>query len=303
MYGLRVASEFSLGLSLGKDTELYADPDVCVRFGVVERPPAAAVPPGEGCWRASESRASYSWSDVGAFEVAGGKEVVVDPAAGADADDLRLAVLGPILATILHQRGLLVLHASAVAGPSGAVAVAAHSGSGKSTTAGALISRGYRLLSDDVLAIDLAGPVPTVLPGGSGVKLWPASAEALGHEPEALPTIGARYVKRVWDVERGGGPVPLRALYVLEAAEAEPDEAVNPLPPRRALGEVMSRSYCSELLRLHGAGRNLTQAADLVSRVPVARLVRGPTFDLFGPWTDTVAADVALRMGPAPAAS
>ena len=224
-------------------------------------------------------------------------------------------MLGPLIATALHQRGYLVLHASAVAGTGGSVAVAAHSGTGKSTTAGSLVGRGYRLLTDDVLAIDLSGATPNVLPGGSGVKLWPASAEALGHGPDDLPTIGARYVKRVWDVDLGGGAVPLRALYVLEKAEDASDpvsgepvdghgdsltEAVTLLDRRAAVGEVMSRSYTSELLRLHDAGRNLTQAAELVRRVPVARLLRGPSFESFGPWSDRVAADVADRIGPPP---
>lgn len=297
-YGLRVSSEVPLCLPSASD----GPPDVRVRFGAVERPCPSDLPPGEGCWRAASGRASYSWSNVGDVEVRDGAEVVVDPAETADEDDLRLAVLGPLLATVLHQRGLLVLHASAVAGPGGAVAVAAHSGTGKSTTAGALVDRGYRLVTDDVLAVDLGGPAPTVVPGGSGVKLWPASAEALGRPARSLPTIGARYVKRVWDVERGATPVPLRALYVLEAALEEPENgaAVEPLGRPRAVGEVMSRSYCSELLRLHGADRNLAQAADLVRRVPVVVLRRGPSLDRFGEWASRVAADVEKRAGAPP---
>ena len=309
-YGLRVASALPLGLPSGPGGA-GGPADVRVRFGTVETPPPAAVPPGEGCWRASDGQAWYYWSGVGAFRVTGGTDVVLAPDAAAEPDDLRLTVLGPLLATALHQRGLLVLHASAVAGPGGAVAIAAHSGTGKSTTAGSLLRRGYRLLTDDVLAVDLAAEPPAVRPGGSGVKLWPASAEALGHGPDALPTIGERYLKRVWDVDRGGPPVPLRALYVLERAEdpadagphhaVEADRAVSPLAPRAAVGEVMSRSYTSELLRLHDAARNLHQSADLVGRVPVIRLLRGSTFEAFEPWADRVAADVAARIG-APAA-
>ncbi len=274
-------------------------PDVRVLFGDVEHPSPADLPPGEGCWRASSDEARYFWSDVGAFGVYGGTRIVLDPAPGLDEDGLRLTVLGPLLATILHQRGYLVLHASAVAGADGAVAVAAHSGTGKSTTAGALVSRGYSLLTDDVLAVDLAGAVPVIWPGGSNLKLWPASAEALGHDAEALPTIGTRYVKRVLDVEPATKPVPLRGLYVL-AAEAGP--TVEAMGRPQAVGEVMSRSYCSELLRLEGAGRNLKEAADLVQRVPVRWLRRSATLDSFGSWVDRVVADMADLAGGSPPA-
>ena len=264
------------------------------RLGSVELPSAEEVPPGEGCWRASDGEAHYFWSGVGAFCVRGGAEIVMDPAPEVDEDGLRLTLLGPLLATVLHQRGHLVLHASAVAGPGGAVAVAAHSGTGKSTTAGALVRRGYRLLTDDVLAIDLAGPAPLICPGGAGVKLWPASAEALGHDVDALPTIGGQYVKRVWNVGTATEAVPLRALYVLSA---EDGPTIEPMSLPLAVGEVMSRSYCSELLRLHGAARNLKQTADLVQRVPVGHLRRSSSLDGFSEWTERVVSHVAERIG------
>src|SRR3989454_2089338 len=43
-----------------------------------------------------------------------GREIVVEPAPGVDAGTLRLFLLGPVRAVLLHQRGFLVLHASAV---------------------------------------------------------------------------------------------------------------------------------------------------------------------------------------------
>ena len=290
-FGLIIDSPVPLGLPAG---EPGGAGSVSIEFGPVPRPSDSERVDGDGCWKASEGHALYFWPDVGAFEVAGGTTIRLDPAGDADADTLRLTILGPLIATVLHQLGHLVLHASALRGATGAVAVCAHSGTGKSTTAAILGDRGYDLLTDDVLAIDLTGEAPMVLPGGAGIKLWETSAQALGRDPGAIGTIGARYTKLALPIRPIGTPTPLRALYVLERGDARPPVA---LPRPRAVGEVMSRSYCSELLRLHGAEQNLALASALVRAVPVLELVRGETFEHFEAWAQQLGTDVHARIG------
>jgi hypothetical protein len=65
------------------------------------------------------------------------------------------ALLGKVLPAISVMRGYEALHAAALEGPHGAVAIAAPSGAGKSTLALELINRGWALLSDDVLVLSL----------------------------------------------------------------------------------------------------------------------------------------------------
>ena len=290
-FGLTIDSPVPLGLP---DGEPGGTGSVSIRSGSVPRPSSVERVDGDGCWQATATRALYFWPDVGAFEVADGDTIRLDPADGADTDTLRLTILGPLIATVLHQLGHLVLHASALRGPDGAVAVCAHSGTGKSTTATVLGDRGYDLLTDDVLAIDLEGDTPVVLPGGAGIKLWDASAQALGRDPEAIDTIGERYTKRALPIRPVHAPTPLRALYVLERGDAGPPD---PMSRPRAVGEVMSRSYCSELLRLHGAEQNLALASALAKAIPVLRLVRGETFEGFEAWGQALADDVRRRIG------
>ena len=291
-FGLTVDSPVPLGLPPGVAGGAGS---VSVRFADVPTPPPGLRPEGDGCWRATPDEAFYYWPEVGAFAVRGGADVAVAPAPDADDDALRLTILGPILATVAHQRGRLVLHASAVQGPGGAVAVAAHSGTGKSTTIAALVERGYRLLTDDLLAVDLDGPAPLVVPGGAGVKLWDRSVRALGSDPDALPTISARSEKRALPVRPGGAPVPLRAVYVLTAGDAATPPAAMRRP--RAVVEVMSRSYCSELLRLTDTNRNLAEASRLVRDVPVLGLQRGATFDGFEAWQADLVRNVEGHVG------
>jgi hypothetical protein len=105
--------------------------EVLVHLGPVAPRPGTQTPGGFGFW-ASGDEACHYLENVGAFLARGGHEIVVDPAPGVDDRVLRLSILGPALALILHQRGLLVLHASVVARDGDAVAFLGDNGWGKS---------------------------------------------------------------------------------------------------------------------------------------------------------------------------
>ncbi len=293
-YGLAIESEFPLDLP----DAATAKADVTVVRAPVRRPARDQSPPGDGCWHADAEEALYFWPGSGAFRVHAGRTIEMDPDDGLGDDLLGLIVLSRLLGAILLQRGRFVLHASAVVGPAGAVAVAAHSGTGKSTSAAVLARRGYRMLTDDILAVDLSAAVPTVQPGGRGLKLWPASVDAVG--AGALDDVRLRPVvagsdKQVWPLDAVSGSMPLVGLYVLEAAAGP---TVAPLARRHAVLEVMSRSYCSEELRLWGAGANLAHAAALAQRVPVRHLRRPAGLSGFDAWAAAFSADAEGLLGP-----
>ena len=291
-YGLQIQSTIRLHLPEARVERA----DVTVERGSVPRPRPDQRPDGDGCWAATPDQALYYWPEAGAFAVEGGSRIVVDPDDGVLDDSVRFSVEGPLLATALHQRGGLVLHASAVTWGDGAIAVAAHSGTGKSTTAGALVRRGAAPLTDDLVALDVAG-TPTVSPGGVGLKLWPASAQALGHDIDAMPTVGETGVKRRWLLAPDLAPRPLHHLIVLTSGDAV---SVERLPPSLAVLEVMGRSYCSEMLRLQDGARNLADVSTLVRAVPVWLATRGPDLDSLDSLVDALEAALALPRADEP---
>jgi len=75
--------------------------------------------------------------------------------------DWQRVLLAKVLSSISVMRGYEALHASGVESPWGIVAIAAATGTGKTTLALELMSRGWPLVSDDVLA--LAGTPDGVL--------------------------------------------------------------------------------------------------------------------------------------------
>jgi hypothetical protein len=165
----------------------------------------------------------------GRFRVsADGLRVACDPVAGPNWLWQRY-LLGQALPFAAVLRGLEVLHASAVAGPRGAIAIAGASGAGKTTLALHLVERGARFLADDVVAVDehlTAHPAGAV----ASVRHDAASARAgtiLGDDGEALRIA----------LGRRAGPAPLRALYLLTGRSGPPKlERLCRVDPRLLLG-------------------------------------------------------------------
>jgi hypothetical protein len=119
--------------------------------------------------------------DVGRFLIEGGRHVTMEPLPGVGDYRLRPYLLGSCLAAILHQRGILPLHGSAVNTSRGAILFLGGRGAGKSTAAATLAQRGHGLIADDLCAIvpDSDG-WPLVLPGLRRIKLWRDAVERLG---------------------------------------------------------------------------------------------------------------------------
>jgi hypothetical protein len=274
-YGLSIHSALPLP-ELQASAEATAD--VVVRREKIDRLPPG-TDPGKTYFHVTPQEAYFLWEGVGAFLVRGGREVLVDPIAGAEERVIRLPLLGAVLAVLLHQRGFLVLHASAVAVEGGGVAFLGAKGWGKSTMAAALYARGHCLIADDVVALDVDGAGdPMLLPGFPQLKLWPeAAASSMGDDPESLPRLHPQVEKRSRRITDGFSQqrFPLRRIYLL--AES-PTPAIEPLPPREAILQLISHSYSSrfgkQLLQGREAASHFRQCARLTGQLPVCWLKR-----------------------------
>ena len=220
-YGLRIRSALSLpemapGVASDGDSG-----DVTVRLGPVQPLPMQRDNSGFGFW-ATQDEACHLLEKVGAFLVRGGREIVIDPAPGVEERLLRLSLLGPALALILHQRGLLVMHASVVARGDHAVAFLGKNGWGKSTIAAALHTKGYDLVTDDVAAVRFDADGPYVFPSFPQMKLWPEAATLLGSALDSLSILHPDFDKRGWRAERGFSSVPRRLERIYALASGPP---------------------------------------------------------------------------------
>lgn len=195
--------------------------DVTVQYGELPPPLAQAVAAGP-LRQVTPGEARFGLPGVARLLVRGGNEILIERQPEADDEMVRLLLIGTGVALLLHQRGLLPLHASAIAivTPAGAALFMGHSGAGKSTLLNEFLRRGYPMLAEDLAAVRLdAEGTAWVEPGVQVTKLWADSAAALGQSTDGLPRVRPELEKFVVPVANAlmDAPTRLAAIYVLSS--------------------------------------------------------------------------------------
>ena len=209
------------------DDAVGTDADVVIVEEPV--PPAAADAIWAGPLRAvTGSAITYGMPDEGRMRITDGNRIGFERLDGCTDEALRLLLMGPGAALILHQRGRLPLHGSGIVidtpdGPA-AILLVGHSGAGKSTTLGAFMDLGYPVLCDDLAAVDLDEDGRAVVyPGTQVMKVWSDSAQSLGWQTDGLPRVRPELEKFIVPLrEQGSDAVPLVAIYQI-VLHNEPD--------------------------------------------------------------------------------
>jgi hypothetical protein len=207
----------------------------------------------------------YRFDGTADFCVApGGTSVEAFFPRGAEPWAIEFALSRGVLPRVLHLRGTTCLHASAVLLAGEVVAFCGASGTGKSTIAAALATRGCALVTDDVLPLPMNSSGILAGSGLPEIRLYPAAANRLGlADGAAAPRAGQS--KAVWRPELiAGGTHPLACVYLLEPNERGP-RSLQKASAQSALRSLLSNSFW-----LH-PGETAALAADLVC---FARLVR-----------------------------
>jgi hypothetical protein len=218
-HGLRIASEFACPeLAPATFADLAADVIICLG-----QTPAALEDPVKagGFYQAKPNQflLALDQIQIARFWVQDGNRITIEPAPGSDEDTIRLFLLGSALGALLHQRGQIILHGSAVETERGAVIFVGPSGVGKSTLAAALQQKGYRVLADDVSSIvyDEAAREAQVHPGLAHLKLWADAAEQLDLSAVATRRVRPELEKYALPLSNpfAQAPVRLCAVYIL----------------------------------------------------------------------------------------
>jgi HPr Serine kinase C-terminal domain len=265
-YGISIASEVPLPPLPVADGE----PEVSIRTGRVTSP-RPDVRPGMTTFRGGAEEAVLATPGLAFVQLRHGREIIVEPVGEASEDAIRAIVLGPVLAVMLSQRGLMTLHASAIAVNGQAVAFMGDAGWGKSTLAAAFIRRGRPLVADDVVAVSFEQREPRVPPAVPQVRLTPEALDALGDDPARFPTVWEGTQKRARPVEIAGEPPVLSRVYVLAP---EVRAQIAPIPASEATIEFVRHSYAVRSLHQTAPARYLGQAGQLARTVRVLRLGR-----------------------------
>jgi hypothetical protein len=250
--------------------------DVTVSLGSVPELLENAVDAGP-FQRVTPETAVFFFPDVARYMVQHGKQIIISPAAGAQENQIRLFLLGTAVSLLLHQRGILPLHASGIRTPKGAVLFTGHSGYGKSTLLATFLARGYAMLTDDLAAISLdEAKRPFVAPGYPHLKLWADSAEQLNQSTEGLNRIRPDFDK--FSVPASGNldtePLPLYAIYVLSPSN-EANLRLEPLHDARKFNVLLDHTWQKlAMRRMNRHAEHFQQAVSIANQVLIRRVFR-----------------------------
>lgn len=214
--------------------------------------------------------------DVVKFLILDPHHLILDQECKAETSVIETFLFSAVTGILLHQQGVLPLHASCVMVGDVAIAMAGVSGRGKSTLAGILSQRGHDVVTDDICPVSFQGGGVFITPGPPRIRLWPDASDLLGLSHAGLATARPRHPKRVL-VAPGtdAGPKPLGALIRLAIDKRLEAPVLCRLSGPAAITPMEELVYRARLGRRLGRRIGLFQdLARLAAAVPFYQLVR-----------------------------
>lgn len=251
--------------------------DVLVRRGSLPSDLESATSRGPG-GAIKDSTFFFRVRDLARFLISNGKEIVVDVDDNVEERDASIFVLGTAFGILLHQRGHLVLHGSAVAVDGKAVVFCGPSGAGKSTLAASLVNEGYPFVNDDAchVGFDSDGR-PVVFPDGRMLKLWADAVENLSLSDRKGAAVQSNFRKFYVPPasESSSSALQLALIYVLSEAPPSCKLSISKPDLAQAAALLRENAYLPHLIdAMNMEERYFQDMARLLSHAGVFRLVR-----------------------------
>jgi hypothetical protein len=197
-------------------------------------------------------------------------------------EDTVTYLAGPVLGFVLHLRGTLNLHASAVDVGGRALVLLGPAGAGKSTTAAAFALRGFPVLTDDLASLNEDEDGFRVQCGYARICLTLDATQSFYGRVDALPAIAPNWEKRSLELEasatRGearfaGRALPLGAIYVLgDREESGSPHRIEPLSAQEGLRQLLANTYVQYLLTPEQRAREFPIIGRVVAQVPLRKI-------------------------------
>jgi hypothetical protein len=251
---------------------------------------------------ADDSYVALLYSDGTRFALeCNGREVFADWPDPLTLEDSSPYLVGPVLGVVLRLRGMVPLHASAVAIGDHAIALMGPAGAGKSTTAGAFARCGHRVISDDVVALRPEGSRFVIPPGYPRVNLWAESVQALFGADATLPLISPSWDKHFMPLDQESQfeerSLPLGAIYVLQERKAGlAAPIVENVTGTEAFLAVLGNTYMNYLPDEKMRCREFEVLTRILAQVPVRRVRAAADPSMLFDLCKTIAADATTLL-------
>lgn len=220
--------------------------------------------------------------NFGGFIVEGGNKIYINQMVEPGTAGFRFFIFGTAMALLLHQRGIITLHAGAVSIDDRVIGFVGNSGAGKSTTVASLCSKGYPFVSDDILALDIIKDRVISYPSNPYIKLDQKSVKMATEEDyNSLKKTHPSSRKKVMEVKsiQEKRNLPLEEIYVLEKDKHESENTkVSKIEGRASFMEMIKNSYSLRIL-----GRSAISSQHFEKLSQVSKIVKTKSIKKYGP--------------------
>lgn len=308
LYGLTLQS--SLGLPCPRANRT-SKPDVCLQLGAAADFTRAHEEVGRSRdrkdWfqhqRLADGTTYLRWNGLFEFLVSAcGRRIVYRPLEKTTPESFHVYLLGQVLSFSLVAIGVEPLHGTVVTVDGAAVAFLGDCGYGKSTLAAAFLTRGFRVVTDDLVVLQSREGEWRVHPGIPRLKLFPSVAHRLlGHHVAgiAMNSGTSKLVLPLGTAQSVTEAVPLKAMYVLSdplqprALNRRTRVHIDPLSGREAFLEVIRATFNLLVLERQRLANHFAFATRLTAGVPIRRVTYSRNLSGLSAVCDALVADLA----------
>jgi hypothetical protein len=250
LYGLVIETDRSLpGLSPLTSASPAADIRVmgAPASDFSEARAAAGKPNSWFSWDRLDGGEDYlRWTDLFEFLISADGSVIRGIALrDIDPETYAVYLLNQALSFALIKRGAEPVHSTVVQIGEGAVAICGEPGAGKTSMAAALLARGHRMVTDDLLLVRWGDAGPLAQRGAPRIKLMPDTAErylgslakGVAMNPDTNKRIVSLPPELVSDEQ-----VPVR-LIAFPRKPREGKVVIRRLPQRRAFLDLVANTF------------------------------------------------------------
>lgn len=206
---------------------------------------------------------------------------------------------GSVFAYLLQYHGYLVLHGSAIMYNDRAIIFSGNSGAGKSTLAAKMVSRGYPLLTDDVVAITYNKARQMVMiPGHNKVKLWSNALEHFGQESSNLKQILNKTNKFELPIElHQDTPVMVSTFYELNHNNVINTVLLEKIEGIEKINLLIRNTYRYGMLSKinNGLKTHLKQIGELANSIKTYKVTRPSQLYLLDELADIIEAHIKFK--------
>ncbi|MGZ4839193.1 MAG: hypothetical protein ACXVZR_11635 [Terriglobales bacterium] len=301
LFGLAISSAVPLpcpvlhGHSVAPDIELYEASERQISSFFTGPPTTIDDNDFWKCHLFADGATYACWCNRFEFAVSGdGRRVLWRKLVEVPNEVLFTYLLGHVMSFCLLARGLEQLHATAVVIDGAAIALLGGCGFGKSTLAAALLSRGYPLLTDDVLVLEFQERSVLARPSLPRVKLMPESAPELFHGLQAIPMnhLTAKLIFELKPAQHFAQKIPLRSIYMLPRRPASSSTiSVRRVRGRASFLPLIRNCFNDTVTRPERLKQQFVFATRVAGLVPIKRLSYPKRLDLLPSVVDALVAD------------